>query len=308
MKISTSFLFDRASERIGRLETQLATRQAQLSTGKELLSPSDAPDKASAINRLRSEVERNESSVKTLTTAMHRYQAEEVALKGISDILMRMQELTILAANDTNGATDRRIIAAEMSGLREQMVALGNTRDDSGNYIFAGTRVGTAPLVQNEQGQVSFAGDQTKTSVPAGVERSVGFTRSASDVFNRLLRTNEKDEIYSVGFFESLDQTIVAMENNDTQALRVGLGEFSTLQDSINLALVKTGTDQSVVDSQVQVLEETALRLKSALSDMEDLNYAEAVARMNKEMLALESSMASFAKITGLTLFDYIGR
>jgi flagellar hook-associated protein 3 FlgL len=308
MKISTALLFDRATERIGRLETQLATRQAQLSTGKELISPSDAPDKASAINRLRSEVERNESSVKTLTSAMQRYQAEEVSLKGISDILMRMQELTILAANDTNGPTDRKIIAAEMSGLREQMVALGNSRDDTGNYIFAGTRVGTAPLVQDEQGRVSYVGDQTKTIIPAGVERSVGFTRSATDVFNRLLRTDDKGDPYSVGFFESIDQTIQAMENNDVQALRRGLGEMNNLQDSINLALVKTGTDQTVVESQVQVLEETALRLKTALSDMEDLNYAEAVARMNKEMLALQSAMASFGKIAGLTLFDYIGR
>ena len=35
---------------------------------------------------------------------------------------------------------------------------------------------------------------------------------------------------------------------------------------------------------------------------------AEAVARMNKEMLALQAAMGSFGKIAGLTLFDYIGR
>ena len=308
MKISTSFLFERATERIGKLETQLATRQAQLATGKELISPSDAPDKAAAISRLRSEVDRNESSVKTLNTAMQRFQAEEVALRSISDILMRMQELTILASNDTNGPTDRKIIAAEMSGLREQMVSLGNTRDDTGNYIFAGTRVSTAPLVQDDKGRVSYQGDQTRTIIPAGVERTVGYTRSATDVFGRILRTDDKGEVSSVSFFQSIDQTIEAMENNDVKALRRGLGEMNNLQENINLALVKTGTDQTVVESQVQVLEETALRLKTALSDMEDLNYAEAVARMNKEMLALQAAMGSFGKIAGLTLFDYIGR
>jgi flagellar hook-associated protein 3 FlgL len=46
--------------------------------------------------------------------------------------------------------------------------------------------------------------------------------------------------------------------------------------------------------------------MKSTLSEIEDLDYAEAVTRMNKEMMALEAAMGSFAKISGLSLFDYI--
>jgi flagellar hook-associated protein 3 FlgL len=42
------------------------------------------------------------------------------------------------------------------------------------------------------------------------------------------------------------------------------------------------------------------------LSEIEDLDYAEAVARMNKEMMGMEAAMGSFAKISGLSLFDYI--
>jgi flagellar hook-associated protein 3 FlgL len=53
-------------------------------------------------------------------------------------------------------------------------------------------------------------------------------------------------------------------------------------------------------------LSETQLRLKSTLSEIEDLDYTEAVTRMNKEMMALEAAMGSFSKISGLTLFDYL--
>jgi flagellar hook-associated protein 3 FlgL len=60
------------------------------------------------------------------------------------------------------------------------------------------------------------------------------------------------------------------------------------------------------VQSQSDVLDEAALRFKSTLSEIEDLDYAEAVTRMNKEMMALEAAMGSFAKVSGLTLFDYI--
>jgi flagellar hook-associated protein 3 FlgL len=61
-----------------------------------------------------------------------------------------------------------------------------------------------------------------------------------------------------------------------------------------------------VVQSQLDVLEENALRLMSTLSEIEDLDYAKAVTRMNKEMMAMEAAMGSFSKISGLSLFDYI--
>lgn len=41
MKISTSFLFDRATERMSGIQNKLATTQAQMAVGKQILSPSD---------------------------------------------------------------------------------------------------------------------------------------------------------------------------------------------------------------------------------------------------------------------------
>lgn len=39
MKISTAFLFDRATERMSTIQNKLATTQAQLSVSKQVLSP-----------------------------------------------------------------------------------------------------------------------------------------------------------------------------------------------------------------------------------------------------------------------------
>lgn len=73
MKISTSFLFDRATERMSNIQNKLATTQAQLAVSKQILSPSDAPDQAAAIQRLKGELERQESHGRTLDVAMRRY-------------------------------------------------------------------------------------------------------------------------------------------------------------------------------------------------------------------------------------------
>jgi flagellar hook-associated protein 3 FlgL len=302
MKISTSFLFDRATERMSTIQNKLATTQAQLAVGKQILSPSAAPDQAAAIQRLKGEIQRQDSHIRTLDVAMRRYTAEETALSSSNDLLIRMKELGIQAANDTLGPDDRKAIGVEMKALRDQLLSLGNTRDDSGNYLFSGTRVNTPAFAENSNGDVVYQGDQTQTRIPAGVERTVQFTRSGTDVFSRVLRSDGQ----SVGFFNALDQMIEGMNNNETNSIEQGIADLNQMHNNLTLSQSQNGSEQIVVQSQRDVLDETVLRIKSTLSEIEDLDYTEAVTRMNKEMMGLEAAMGSFAKISGFTLFDYI--
>jgi flagellar hook-associated protein 3 FlgL len=302
MKVSTSYLFDRATERMTDIQNRLATTQAQLSATKQILAPSDAPDKASAIQRIKGEIGLQSSHSNLLKTALNRYRSEETSLSSANDVLTRLKELGLQAANDTLSLDNRKGIAVEMQALRNQLLSLGNTRDDSGNYLFSGTRVNTPAFSENVDGQVVYNGDQTQTRIPAGVERTVQYTRAGTDVFQRVVRSDGN----SVGFFAALDQLITAVDSGQTSDIQQGNADLSQMQNALSLSIAQVGSDQQVVQSQLDVLDETALRLKSTLSDIEDLDYAEAVTRMNKEMMAMQAAMSSFAKISGLSLFDYI--
>jgi flagellar hook-associated protein 3 FlgL len=302
MKISTSFLFDRATERMSTIQNKLATTQAQMAVGKQILSPSDAPDQAAAIQRLKGEIERQDSHIRTLDVAMRRYTAEETALSASNDLLIRLKELGLQAANDTLSPDDRKAVGVEMKALRDQLLSLGNSRDDSGNYLFSGTRVNTPAFTENANSQVVYQGDQTQTRIPAGVERTVQFTRAGTDVFRRVVRDGGE----SVGFFDALDRMIKATNTSQTSQIQQGIADVTQMHNNLTLTQAQNGSDQVVVQSQIDVLKETALRFKSTLSEIEDLDYAEAMTRMNKEMMGLEAAMGSFAKISGLSLFDYI--
>jgi flagellar hook-associated protein 3 FlgL len=302
MKISTAFLFDRATERMSTIQNKLATTQAQMAVGKQILAPSAAPDQAAAIQRLKGEVQRQESHMRTLDVAMRRYTAEETALSSSNDLLIRMKELGIQAANDTLAPDDRKAIGVEMKALRDQLLSLGNTRDDSGNFLFSGTRVNTPAFAEDANGTVVYQGDQTQTRIPAGVERTVQFTRAGTDVFSRVVR----DDGQAVGFFDALDQMIEGINTSRTGKIQQGIADITQMHNSLTLSQAQNGSDQVVVQSQLDVLDENTLRIKSTLSEIEDLDYAEAVARMNKEMMGMEAAMGSFAKISGLSLFDYI--
>jgi flagellar hook-associated protein 3 FlgL len=189
-----------------------------------------------------------------------------------------------------------------MKALRDQLLSLGNTRDDSGNFLFSGTRVNTPAFAEDANGKVVYQGDQTQTRIPAGVERTVQFTRAGTDVFSRVVREDGPP----VGFFDAIDQMIDGLNTSSTDKIQQGISDLTQMHNSLTLSQAQNGSDQVVVQSQLDVLDENTLRIKSTLSQIEDLDYAEAVSRMNKEMLGLEAAMGSFAKISGLSLFDYI--
>jgi flagellar hook-associated protein 3 FlgL len=189
-----------------------------------------------------------------------------------------------------------------MQALRDQLISLGNTQDDSGNYLFSGTRVSTPAFAANADGKVEYMGDQTQTRIPAGAQRTVQFTRSGTDVFQRVVRADGQ----STGFFDALDQVIAAVNSSNTTGIEQGITDLEQMHTGLTLSLAQTGSDRKVVQSHLDVLDETTLRTKSTLSDIEDLDYAKAVSRMNKEMMAMEAAMGSFSKISGLSLFEYI--
>jgi len=306
MKISTTYLYDRAVNQMTTSQSNLAKSQAQLSSGKNILRPSDAPEDAVSIQRLKSVIARQESFEQAIQTTENRLKTEETALEGVSNLLTRLKELAIQASNDTNGPKDREIIAIEMQGLQEDLLSFANTRDANGAYLFSGSRVFTPAFAQQPDGEVIYQGDETVNLVDVGDQRQLGANRTGTQVFDRVVRTNPNGTQFGVSFFQSVNDLVAAVRSSDRENMNRGIAELTDLSDSVSLSIARVGSDMNVVSGQRAVLEETKLQLQTVLSAAEDLDYTEAVTKMQKQMLALEASQASFAQISRLSLFEYI--
>ena len=306
MKISTGLYFDRSTQQLGGVQARLTKVQEQLSTGLQIVKPSDAPDKASLVTRLEGELARQASYQETLKSVNVRLTAEETALKNTSDVMYRIKELAVQAANDTLGAQDRQSIALEMSNLREQILSLANSQDSNGNYLFSGSKAGTPAFSKDSKGQVRYDGDQARMQVNVGDNRRINLNMPGSDAFTRVVRDDGKGNKVGVDFFQSLDDLVSSVKSSDRTAIQRGISEVNTLQNGISEGLGQIGADLTVVDLQTNVLDQVVLRLKTTRSDVEDLDYTEAITRMNKDQLALESAQSSFAKISQLSLFKFL--
>ena len=306
MKISTGLYFERSTQQMAGVQAKLTKVQEQLSTGLQIVRPSDEPDKAALVTRLEGELSRQASYQDTLKAVNVRLTAEETALKNTSDVLYRFKELAVQAANDTVGPEDRKSIALEMGNLREQILSLANSQDSNGNYLFSGSRSGSPAFSQDATGRVNYQGDQARMQVNVGDNRRMNLNMPGSDAFTRLVRDDGKGNKTGVDFFQSLDDLVNAVNSSDRTAIQRGVGEVDGLQNGISEGLGQIGADLTVVDLQNNVLDEVIMRLKTTRSDVEDLDYTEAITRMNKDQLALEAAQSSFAKISQLSLFKFL--
>ncbi|MFM6992710.1 MAG: flagellar hook-associated protein FlgL [Rhodoferax sp.] len=306
MQISTSLMFDRAGAQMSNLQNDLNRSQAQIASQKQILNPSDAPDQAAGISRLKSIIGRQDSFASNITTAQTRLNTEDSTLGNATNALVRMKELAIQAANGTNDATTRLAIANEMQGMRDQLLSLANTQDTTGSYIYAGSKTKTPAFQTAADGTVSYQGDQVRTKIEVGEHSTVTLNRPGTSAFVRVVRTAADGTNTGVGFFQSLDDLITAVKTGNASEVQRGMGEVDSLTNGIVLARADAGTSLSVLDQQNSILTDTKLTLKTALSSSEDLDYASAITKMNVQMTALQAAQASFSKISQLSLFNYL--
>ena len=306
MKISTSYLFDRATQQMSTVQSDLAKTQAQIAARKQVLNPSDAPDQAAAIQRLKSVIGRQNSYTNTLENVQSRLDAEDSSLGSTSELLIRVKEISVQAANGTLGTTDRKALGTELQGLRDQLLSLANSQDSNGNYLFAGSRVREPAFAVDASGYPAYKGDQTRMNVIVGEQRTFSINRTGTDAFASVVRTDANGVSSGVGFFQSLDELTAAVNSSDPTKIQRGIGEMDRLLEGVSLARADVGTDMKTVEQQTSVVEDTVLSLKTTLSNIEDLDYATAITEMKKQMLALEAAQSSFAQISRLNLFSYL--
>jgi flagellar hook-associated protein 3 FlgL len=307
MRISTAYFYEHATNQVVQAQKRITESQTQLSTGKKLIKPSDEPDRALLIDRFRSSIQRQEALKSNLDTRDRHLSAQETAITSAVDVMLRFKELTVQASNDSLAPTDRQAIAIEMTNLKAQLLELGNSRDDLGHYLFSGTSATTQPFVE-VGGNVVYQGDQTSTRLTSVQKDHLAFTYSGSEVFGRVVRQDEStnNEPTSIGFFDVVDDLITAVSSSEPDDIRRGLAETDQLFTTLDLSLVQLGADRNAIEQENTIIESNVLNLKSTLSSIEDLDYSEAVSRMNREMLAMEAAMNSFSKSTQLSLFDFM--
>ncbi len=84
------------------------------------------------------------------------------------------------------------------------------------------------------------------------------------------------------------------------------ISEIDQGLNNINQTLAQVGSRLNTVTDQQNTNQSYSTGLQQTLSGVQDLNYASAISQLSQEQLALQAAQEAFAKVQGMSLFNYL--
>ena len=299
MPISTKLFNDQAVTRFNRLTSEIQNTQSKIATGKNVLRASDDPVTAANISFTRDQKVMLDRFNTNIDRARTRLTVTENVLADAANVLTRAYELALQGRNDALSPADRVAIAQEVEQLKETMVALANSRDSYGNFLFSGFKVNQVPFRYDEAGKVQYHGDSGAHTVQISEDLRIRTGIEGADLFLRVDTKTGGQDVFAI--LETLESDLRAGYANagSIDDLDSSIQHFSIQQTRVGAELNKADLQQSARDKRILLMDEN-------LSSMEDADLAALVTELQSQIVSRDAAQQAFVKVGQQTLFDYI--
>lgn len=183
MRISTSQYFNMDVATMSDQQAQLSQLYTQVSSGVSLSTPADNPLGAAQAVQLSSKATTLSQYTSNQTTALGSLQQEDSTLGSVNTVLQSIHALVLRAGDGSLNNGNRGSIATQLQGLSSQLMALANSTDPQGNYLFAGFQGTAQPYTTNSAGAVTYSGDTGTRAVQVTDSRTVQTADNGLSIF-----------------------------------------------------------------------------------------------------------------------------
>jgi len=163
MRISTANAYDATIEQLSQRQSELSDAQLRLTSGKRVMHASDDPINAARAERALASVSRATASQRSVDASRAAMTQIEGALGNAGDLLQQAREAIVSGGNASYDDSQRKMLADQIRGLRNQLLAVANSTDGAGGYLFGG-QGSTAPPFADAAGGVQYVGTRGETS------------------------------------------------------------------------------------------------------------------------------------------------
>lgn len=268
----------------------LDTAFERLSSGLRINSASDDAAGLQITNRMTSQINGLNQSVRNANDGISVAQVAEGALQETGNMLQRMRELVVQADNGINNEEDRTAIEQELNELAKEIDRVANTTQFSGENVLDGSfdkffLVG-ANGSADERIQVEItAGD-------AGTEQSFNF--------NNLMNSGDDTDI--AAFTELTDEALrwdfqdEGADFDDGDGVSNMLSALDDAIETVGSARAELGAIQNRFQSTIANLSNVSENVSAARSRIQDTDFAAETAELTKFQITQQASTSILAQ------------
>lgn len=140
MIISHNILAMNASRQLGIVNKNIKKSTEKLSSGYRINRAADDAAGLSISEKMRKQIRGLTQGIANAEDGISLCQVADGALNEVTDMIQRISELAVKAANGTNSTSDREDIQMEVSALLEEIDRVGETTKFNELYIFKGEK------------------------------------------------------------------------------------------------------------------------------------------------------------------------
>ena len=270
---------------------ELKIAMERLSSGKQINSAADDAAGFAIAERMTAQIRGLNMATKNANDGLSMIATVENATNDVTDMLHRIRELAVQAANDTNSATDRGYLQKEVDSLLNEINRGASQTVYNGKEVLDGSRSATQIQVGTDKGQsISFAIASIDTdtlvlsnnsftaradaSTPAVVDNMTGETAATSGT----IAAGEKISVLTAA---DAGHTLAAV----TAAIETVAGSRASL-----------GATSNRLEYTVSNLMNVAEFTTAARSRIEDADFAAESARLSKAQVLQQTGTAMLAQ------------
>ena len=321
---------------LNKAKAKLENLQLKGSTLKSITKPSDNPINNVEALTLKMSRSDNMQYDKNIDHARLQLNTTELALEGLTEIMVKAKEIAIGQASDLYNGDIRKNVANEIIQLRNQALSISNKR--LGNrYLFGGHKTLERPF--NQDG--TYKGDEGIISVEITKDFFIPINLTGSSVFymngfskdiqthllqefsNELAQakeltpsSNQKREIASIdgketffkreNMFNLLDSLTTALESNDSDSIKELLEKFDTITSKLITLRTKIGSLSNTISVTQTQLETDNLNIDDRTSKLLDADIAELFSDIVKQQDILHTTYKSGSSLMSKKLIDFL--
>jgi len=285
----------RASQAASIAARGMEASMERLSTGKRINSASDDAAGVAISSRLSAEVRGANQSVRNALDGQALIATAEGAHKEIENVLQRMREIAVQAANDTNNTQDRKNLQAEMDAMVTEIDRISHATTWAGSALLNGNAAGAVDTTATFSFQVGSAtGTQNQISINIGstTAESLGLTHTDG---NSLAIVIADATATADGRTAAEHVTGDAATTANGNAM-VTIGLIDAAIKEVNAQRSTLGATTNRLNHTVNNLTNMSANLSSAQGRIQDADFAIETTNLAKNQILQQASTAMLAQ------------
>ena len=174
---------------INLLESGINQTSNQMASGLSFTTASQNPTAAGSVNNYKQTLAQSQQYGTNATSAQTNLNTEDSALSQIQTQLQALRNLALEANSGVLTNSNRTAIAAQAVQIQNSLLALANTTNGNGEFIFSGFAAQTQPFTLSATG-ATYNGDQGQRQVQIAAGQTVADGDNGDTVFNQIKTGN----------------------------------------------------------------------------------------------------------------------